>query len=117
VDLPLEDLAAAAPAPPAPEAFLEPGDDVWVLRVVPEADAVQTIRIPRPDTPRHAAMPKPQPNPAAPLRAPKPIQDEWGFFDPSQCGFSALIAKLDEIAEHEDLHEPPAETCVRVLSY
>jgi hypothetical protein len=25
-------------------------------------------------------------------------QDEWRFFDPSQCGFPALIAKLDEIA-------------------
>jgi hypothetical protein len=29
----------------------------------------------------------------------KPIQDEWGFFDPEQCGFSALLAKLDEITE------------------
>ena len=28
-------------------------------------------------------------------------QDEWGFFDPSQCGFPALIAKLDEIAARE----------------
>jgi hypothetical protein len=27
----------------------------------------------------------------------KPIQDEWGFFDPAQCGFAALLAKLDEI--------------------
>ncbi len=32
-----------------------------------------------------------------PRKAP-PVQDEWGFFDPSQCGFPALIAKLDEIA-------------------
>jgi hypothetical protein len=30
-----------------------------------------------------------------------PAQDEWGFFDPSQCGFPALIAKLDEIASRE----------------
>ena len=29
------------------------------------------------------------------------VQDEWGFFDPSQCGFPALIAKLDEIAARE----------------
>jgi hypothetical protein len=29
----------------------------------------------------------------------KPAQDEWGFFDPEQCGFSALLAKLDEITE------------------
>jgi hypothetical protein len=27
--------------------------------------------------------------------------DEWGFFDPNQCGFPALIAKLDEIASRE----------------
>jgi hypothetical protein len=26
-----------------------------------------------------------------------PVQDEWGFFDPQQCGFTALLAKLDEI--------------------
>jgi hypothetical protein len=31
----------------------------------------------------------------------QPAQDEWGFFDPSQCGFPALIAKLDEIATRE----------------
>jgi hypothetical protein len=31
----------------------------------------------------------------------EPVQDEWGFFDPSQCGFPALIAKLDEIAARE----------------
>jgi hypothetical protein len=27
----------------------------------------------------------------------RPLQDEWGFFDPAQCGFSALLARLDEI--------------------
>jgi hypothetical protein len=31
-------------------------------------------------------------------RKAEPVQDEWGFFDPNQCGFPALIAKLDEIA-------------------
>jgi hypothetical protein len=30
-----------------------------------------------------------------------PVQDEWGFFDPQQCGFSALLTKLDEISEDE----------------
>jgi hypothetical protein len=30
-----------------------------------------------------------------------PVQDEWGFFDPDQCGFSALLTKLDEITEDE----------------
>jgi hypothetical protein len=32
----------------------------------------------------------------------KPIQDEWGFFDPEQCGFAALLAKLDEVAASND---------------
>jgi CheY-like chemotaxis protein len=42
---------------------------------------------------------RPANTPAAPKRFPdrKPLQDEWGFFDPAQCGFSALLAKLDEI--------------------
>ena len=31
-------------------------------------------------------------------RKAQPVQDDWGFFDPNQCGFPALIAKLDEIA-------------------
>lgn len=35
-------------------------------------------------------------------KAPAPIQDEWGFFDPEQCGFAALLAKLDEITEQEE---------------
>jgi hypothetical protein len=34
-------------------------------------------------------------------RRTQPGQDEWGFFDPSQYGFPALIAKLDEIAARE----------------
>ena len=32
----------------------------------------------------------------------KPVQDEWGFFDPEQCGFAALLAKLDEIIDTDD---------------
>ena len=32
----------------------------------------------------------------------KPAQDEWGFFDPDQCGFRALLARLDAIAAKDD---------------
>jgi hypothetical protein len=32
----------------------------------------------------------------------KPAQDEWGFFDPDQCGFRALLARLDAIAANDD---------------
>ena len=43
-----------------------------------------------------------------------PVQDEWGMFDPNQCGFSALVDKLDEVA---DPHDHPARTTkVRVIS-
>jgi hypothetical protein len=45
------------------------------------------------------ATPAPAPAPVRRSRKAKPIQDEWGFFDPEQCGFAALLAKLDEITE------------------
>jgi hypothetical protein len=32
-------------------------------------------------------------------KEPQPVQNEWGFFDPAQCGFAALLAKLDEITD------------------
>jgi hypothetical protein len=35
-------------------------------------------------------------------RKPPTVQDEWGFFDPEQCGFSALLAKLDEVTSGND---------------
>jgi CheY-like chemotaxis protein len=31
-----------------------------------------------------------------------PVQDEWGLFDPAQCGFAALLAKLEELTEKDD---------------
>jgi hypothetical protein len=33
----------------------------------------------------------------------RPVQDQWGLFDPEQCGFAALLAKLDEISAREDV--------------
>ncbi len=35
-------------------------------------------------------------------RTSKPVQDEWGFFDPLQCGFAALLDKLEEITKDDD---------------
>jgi len=51
--------------------------------------------------PVSAAVPVPAPVMRRSRRS-KPIQDEWGFFDPEQCGFAALLAKLDEITEDAD---------------
>jgi hypothetical protein len=45
----------------------------------------------------------------------KPIQDEWGFFDPAQCGFSALLAKLDEIT-HVASPLPAADPSIESVS-
>ena len=48
--------------------------------------------------------PAPQEKASAPVPREKestPVQDEWGFFDPQQCGFSALLTKLEEISEDE----------------
>ena len=35
-------------------------------------------------------------------KAPRPVQDEWGLFDPDQCGFASLLAKLSEVTEGND---------------
>jgi hypothetical protein len=47
-----------------------------------------------------AAKPAAAPAAADPATRPKrtrPIEDEWGLFDPEQCGFAALLDKLDEM--------------------
>jgi hypothetical protein len=53
-------------------------------------------------TPAAAKMPKPLKKPARKAVKGKPVQDEWGFFDPEQCGFAALLAKLDEVTATDD---------------
>lgn len=42
-----------------------------------------------------------EPRGRRPKRTPKapPLQDAWGLFDPAQCGFATLLAKLAEITE------------------
>lgn len=57
----------------------------------------------RKDIERRRDTPEPPPIARkAPRHPNKPVQDEWGFFDPEQCGFAALLAKLDEITDTED---------------
>jgi hypothetical protein len=36
-------------------------------------------------------------DPATRPKRTRPIEDEWGLFDPEQCGFAALLDKLDEM--------------------
>jgi len=106
---------------------LTPSSDIWIAprlgaeRMWPKAEVPETRpapartaaprpvaarpATPRPATPRPAAG-KPQASARRVSRGPRPIQDEWGFFDPEQCGFAALLAKLHEITERDD---PPAK--------
>ena len=44
------------------------------------------------------------------------VQNEWGFFDPGVCGFSAL-SKLDESVTEAAKPEPLEPTLVRVIPY
>ena len=74
-----------------------------------DADWLEVVEALRRDVERLDATPAAAPRPSRPLKkAPrrllkgKPIQDEWGFFDPEQCGFAALLAKLDEVATSGD---------------
>jgi hypothetical protein len=71
----------------------------WVALIESLRHDVERLRVERSDKPgrKPAAAQAPRPD-----RKPKPVQDEWGFFDPEQCGFAALLAKLDEVTESED---------------
>jgi hypothetical protein len=50
------------------------------------------------------------------LHVAAPAQDEWSFFDPEQCGFAALVAKLDEITEDKDANQTSANTTGRLIT-
>jgi hypothetical protein len=45
----------------------------------------------------------------------RPKQDEWGIFDPDQGGFSAVVDKLDKVAESKD-GSPRTSGTSRVIS-
>ena len=99
---PLEVKRAAADQPALkPETTGEPDDGDWL-------DVVEALRR---DVERLDTAPAASTRPAKPVRkhpAPrktvkgKPVQDEWGFFDPEQCGFAALLAKLEEVTRSDD---------------
>jgi hypothetical protein len=91
-------LAAAPQAPPGTVQqiiAIPTGDGTQVQAAVNVAVAV-SVQV--------AAAVTVAPQPKRP-RKPRPIQDEWGFFDPGQCGFPALMARLDEIAAKADAED------------
>jgi len=47
----------------------------------------------------------------------KPAHDDSGLFDPDQCGFAALVAKLDEITDNNHAEQTSADTTVSLVAY
>jgi len=80
-------LTMEQPAAPEPEP------------VVPAAPEPVVLTAPGPVVPAapEAVVPATEKRPGVKRQARKPIQDEWGLFDPDQCGFAALLRKLEEI--------------------
>jgi hypothetical protein len=120
-----EHTAEAAPehldvAPPTPSAAEDP--DRAAETNVPEPAPSQSVATldagPETSAPHRAAseiaaqqaapVGVPEPTPKRKRRRTKnnPAQDEWGFFDPDQCGFAALIEKLEEITEKDEKPAP-----------
>jgi hypothetical protein len=80
---------------------------------------IQRLRTDRSDKPPSAQPPdataqphsapaparKSKKSPPAKAAKPKPLQDEWGIYDPGQAGFDALFAKIDEVSEEAENEE------------
>jgi len=107
---------AKAPARPAQAEVDLTGD----IDALPNVDPSQRKAEdqPAPDESSLRRSPKARKNtprtPQARTASGSPVQDEWGIFDPDQCGFSALVDKLDEVADPQD--HPERSTKVRVIS-
>jgi hypothetical protein len=71
----------------------------WVALIESLRHDVERLRVERTEKSGRKA---PAALPVRAERNAKPVQDEWGFFDPQQCGFAALLAKLDEVTESDD---------------
>ena len=87
--------AAAATAPARSERE-------WVALIESLRHDVERLRVERAEKPPQKPSAPPAARPAKAGKRAKPVQDEWGFFDPEQCGFAALLAKLDEVTEADE---------------
>jgi hypothetical protein len=96
-------VSAPQPVAPQPVAPARPAasSELRLPSITPEPMLVAP-----PPQPKRAALPEPLPTmkttaqpPKKRMRRPKPVQDEWGLFDPTQCGIAALVARLEDEAE------------------
>jgi hypothetical protein len=95
----LEGMAAETSDAPVPAHVVERATERAVERAPERPEWVQLVESLRIDVERRRSE---QPAVAAkPVRITpsRPVQDEWGLFDPAQCGFAALLSKLDEITD------------------
>ncbi len=115
---------ALLPAVPPPQVLTLPSEvrPIAPFEVVFEAPPVITVRDDFDDLPRRRAVAESAPPtvlmpPEAAPDALEPVQDEWGFFDPSKCGFAALLQKLDEITDDDKQGTSDAEASVRIVTH
>ena len=98
---------APAVQPAAAAASPAKSEREWVALIESLRSDVERLRTERAEKAEKAEKPArkdppPAPRVVRPVKAARPAQDEWGFFDPQQCGFAALLAKLDEVTDSED---------------
>jgi hypothetical protein len=93
-------------APPDPDELQATRDGIGPQAVAPIEDPLlqgggPATRAKTPKARRSGSTPQPSSLSLAkrPTPAVKPMQDEWGLYDPEQCGFSALLARLQQLAE------------------
>src|SRR5262245_40248770 len=90
----------------APQAPTTPSVDAWTERSLASAAVWPAMDFAPAEKPRSNPAEKPRgksPSAASPTAnkfpVHRPLQDEWGLFDPDQCGFAALLENLQEITQ------------------
>jgi hypothetical protein len=114
---PLPPIAASPPTPVKPEPVViapqtaaastpPPAKPEWVELIESLRQDVERLRAERTAPAQAAAAKKVRKKPAEiplpPRKHPRPTQDQWGLFDPEQCGFAALLSKLEEITDGQE---------------
>lgn len=102
---------AACEVDAAPEPVTVQAPQSKILHWRPEASSHRSPSAcdgPLPVTPRGTKERRP---------AARPPQDEWGLFDPEQCGFAALVARLEELTEDDQDAVRGDGVSARVISY
>ena len=89
-------------------------DDGWISISLESPVEQETENAPAAVAVSSPAKPRKKDRKKEPM--PPAVQDEWGLFNPDQCGFPALLARLNELEKRADSDEDAATT-VRVGGY